>query len=146
MTDWSWDRILPSYSLKLDSVVSLLGTTWKWTLEDISVIRLALPGELPAHALAGLLIGENEYTIVYSEIHKDKEFMASVLAHEGWHAKQHIQGRKYYGSHAERECISLQALVLTSIMPSHKFIGWLWEQSSKQLDNGPLAGNPKMEE
>ena len=119
-------------------------TEWLEIFKVISSVRIATTGELAAGIYAGLLIRSNEYHIILSSV-EDKEYTTSVLIHEAWHAQQHKQGRRYYGTNAEREAWSIQALCLASINPSSRYIAWLWEQSTKQPENSPIAGNPIVE-
>ena len=141
----SWDTHVSPVSLTspaLQEAYDLVSTKWGWLFEEVSSIRPAATGELPQGAAAGLLIRNGECVIVVAWKSEDRAFLASLLVHEAWHAQMYKQGRKYYGSAAEQECLSLQALCLSPLNPTHPHLPWLWRESTIQPDNGPLPGNP----
>lgn len=121
---------------------NLLPSIWDGMFVGVGSIMFDKEDFLPSGVLGGVQIVDGVPNILIKNIITDNEYMASVLVHEAWHAQQYLQGRKYYGTAAERECYSLQAICLSQLKPTHVNISWLWDESLNQPDNGPLKGNP----
>jgi hypothetical protein len=116
---------------------------WSWLTDRLAVIRGAQAGELPAGAAAGLLVRPAGYTAI---LHGDYDpaYTASLIAHEAWHARQHADGRRYYGRAAEQEAWALQAVVLADLVPGHYAVPYLLASIAGLPDGGPLPGNPEV--
>ncbi len=114
---------------------------WNILFERITSVSIDKERRLPSSSIAGLLILPDGYHILLSKL-LDHNYNVSILIHEAWHAYQHSQGRLYYGSLAEREAWSIQALVLSSLDQTDSRIKWLWDQSMIQPNNGPILDNP----
>lgn len=116
---------------------------WSWLTDRLAVIRGAQAGELPAGAAAGLLVRPEGYLAV---LHGDYDpaYTASLIAHEAWHARQHADGRRYYGREAEQEAWALQAVVLADLAPEHRAVPYLLASITGLQDSGPLPGNPEV--
>lgn len=138
----SWDRTPPLASDEYGAALARLDPHWLWLVDLLSVIRAAEPGELPDSAAAGLLVRPNGYVAVLNAS-KGPAFVASLIAHEAWHAYQHSQGRRYYGRAAEQEAWALQAVVMADLAPGHPAVPWLLDSIATLPDGGPLPGNPE---
>ena len=139
----SWDRTPPLASDDYGAALALLDGHWSWLVDLLSVIRAAEPGELPDSAGAGLLVRPNGYVAVLNASGKSA-FVASLIAHEAWHAYQHSQGRRYYGRAAEQEAWALQAVVMADLLPGSPLVTWLLSEIATLPDGGPLPGNPEV--
>ena len=137
----SWDRTPPLASDEYGAALALLDPHWAWLTDLLSVIRAAEPGEIPDTAAAGLLVRPNGYVAVLNAS-KGPAFVASLIAHEAWHAYQHSQGRRYYGRAAEQEAWALQACVLADLSPGNLAVQWMLSEIAGLPDSGPLPGNP----
>ena len=139
----SWDRTPPMASNEYGAALALLDGHWSWLVDLLSVVRAAEPGELPDTAAAGLLVRPSGYVAVLNAS-KGPAFVASLIAHEAWHAYQHSQGRRYYGRQAEQEAWALQACVLADLSPGNLAVTWLLNSIATLPGNGPLPGNPEV--
>ena len=139
----SWDRTPPLASDDYGAALALLDPHWSWLVDLLSVVRAAEPGELPDTAAAGLLVRPSGYVAVLNAS-KGPAFVASLIAHEAWHAYQHSQGRRYYGQQAEQEAWALQACVLADISPGNLAVTWLLNSIATLPDGGSLPGNPEV--
>lgn len=115
---------------------------WDWLTDKLTTVRMALPGELPNDAAAGLLVRPNAYVAVIRQDY-GAPYNTSLIAHEAWHAYQHQQGRRYYGRAAEQEAWAVQATVLSDISPNHHAVPWLLTNIANLPDGEPLTGNPR---
>ena len=113
-----------------------------WLADLLNVVRAAEPGEIPDTAAAGLLVRPNGYVAVLNASGASA-YVASLIAHEAWHAYQHSQGRRYYGRQAEQEAWALQACVLADLSPGNLAVTWLLNSIATLPDGGPLCGNPE---
>lgn len=139
----SWDRTPPMASNEYGAALALLDGHWSWLVDLLSVVRAAEPGELPDTAAAGLLVRPSGYVAVLNAS-KGPAFVASLIAHEAWHAYQHSQGRRYYGQRAEQEAWALQACVLADLASDNLAVTWLLNSIATLPDGGPLCGNPEV--
>ena len=139
----SWDRTPPLASDEYGAALARLDPHWSWLVDLLSVIRAAEPGEIPDSAAAGLLVRPNGYVAVMNASGKSA-FVASLIAHEAWHAYQHSQGRRYYGRAAEQEAWALQAVVMADLLPGNLAVPWLLSEIATLPDGGPLHGNPEV--
>lgn len=115
---------------------------WSWLTDRLHTVREAQAGELPAGAAAGLLVRPEGYVAIIQGEYDDA-YTASLIAHEAWHARQHADGRRYYGREAEREAWALQAVVLADLSPRHYAVPYLLASIAGLPDGGPLPGNPE---
>lgn len=139
----SWDRTPPLATDDYGAALALLDPHWSWLTDMLSVIRAAEPGEIPDTAAAGLLVRPHGYVAVLN-LSTSSAYMASLIAHEAWHAYQHSQGRRYYGRAAEQEAWALQACVLADLSPGNLAVTWLLSEIAGMPDSGPLPGNPEV--
>ena len=139
----SWDRTPPLASDEYGAALALLDPRWLWLADLLSVVRAAEPGEIPDTAAAGLLVRPNGYVAVLNASGASA-YVASLIAHEAWHAYQHSQGRRYYGRQAEQEAWALQACVLADLSPGNLAVTWLLNSIATLPDGGPLCGNPEV--
>lgn len=140
----SWDRTPPLVQGDYGDALALLGRHWQWLTDLLDVIRPAEPGELPGDSLAGLLVRPNGYVAVLNPGLLGSAYLASLIAHEAWHAMQHRQMRRYYGRQAEQEAWAVQAVVLADLVPGHAAVPWLLGEIAGMPDGGPLPGNPEV--
>ena len=134
---------LPIEQADYGDALARIDTHWSWLTDLLHVVRHAQPDELPDGAAAGLLVRPYGYVAVLQGEY-DPAYMASLIAHEAWHARQHQQGRRYYGRAAEQEAWALQAVVLADIAPSHHAVPYLLASIAGLPDGGPLPGNPEV--
>lgn len=139
----SWDRVVPFAESDYGAALGALDPHWSWLTDRLGVIRGARPGELPAGAAAGLLVRPEGYVAVLHGDY-DEAYTSSLIAHEAWHARQHADGRRYYGRDAEREAWALQAVVLADLAPTSPLVTWLLNSIATLPDGGPLCGNPEV--
>lgn len=139
----SWDRTPPLATDDYGAALALLDPHWSWLVDLLSVVRAAEPGEIPDSAAAGLLVRPNGY-VASMNASGTSAFVASLIAHEAWHAHQHSQGRRYYGRAAEQEAWALQACVLADLSPGNLAVTWLLNSIATLPDGGPLCGNPEV--
>jgi len=125
------------------AALALLDPRWLWLADLLSVVRAAEPGEIPDTAAAGLLVRPNGYVAVLNASGASA-YVASLIAHEAWHAYQHSQGRRYYGRQAEQEAWALQACVLADLSPGNLAVTWLLNSIATLPDGGPLSGNSEV--
>lgn len=125
------------------AVRSWLPPRWSWLSDLLVEVRTARPGDLPEGAAAGLLVRPHGYVAVLQGEY-DPAYTASLVAHEAWHARQHQQGRRYYGREAEQEAWALQAVVLADLVATHPAVAYLLASIAGLQDNGPLPGNPEV--
>ena len=146
----SWDRPPPLvqgdalFAATVREALGALDGHWGWLTDMLDVIRPAESGELPGDSLAGLLVKPNGYVAIINPGLQGVAYTASLIAHEGWHAYQHSQGRRYYGREAEREAWALQACVLADLSPGNLAVPWLLGSIAGLTDGGPLSGNPEV--
>jgi len=138
----AWDRTPPLATDEYGAALALLDPHWSWLVDLLSVIRAADPGEIPDTAAAGLLVRPHGYVAVINASN-GPAVLASLIAHEAWHAYQHQQGRRYYGRQAEQEAWALQACVLADLAPDNLAVTWLLNSIATLPDGGPLPGNPE---
>ncbi len=139
----SWDGTPPLADGEYGAALRLLAPHWSWLTDLLDVVRAAEPGEIPDTAAAGLLVRPHGYVAVLNAS-KGPAFVASLIAHEAWHAYQHSQGRRYYGRAAEQEAWALQACVLADVLPDNLAVPWLLGSIATLPDGGPLPGNPEV--
>ena len=138
----SWDRTPQMATDDYGAALALLDPRWSWLADLLSVVRAAETGEIPVTAAAGLLVRPHGYVAVLN-MSGSSSYVASLIAHEAWHALQHSQGRRYYGRQAEQEAWALQACVLADLAPDNLAVPWLLNSIAKLPDGGPLCGNPE---
>lgn len=124
-------------------VRDLLPPRWSWLTDRLHTVRRAQAGELPAGAAAGLLVRPEGYVAVLQGEY-DPAYTASLIAHEAWHARQHADGRRYYGRAAEQEAWALQAVVLADLGAAHPAVAYLLASIAGLPDGGLLPGNPEV--
>lgn len=136
-------RTSPLASDDYGAALALLDPHWSWLTDLLDVVRAAGPGEIPKTAAAGLLVRPNGYVAAIN-MSGSSAYVASLIAHEAWHAYQHSQGRRYYGRQAEQEAWALQACVLADLAPNSPMVPWLLGSIATLPDGGPLPENPEI--
>ena len=140
----AWDRSPPLVSGeqvfrdRIADALALLETgrpDWQLLVDSLHVIRPGRADDAIAGPWAGLVVGDGGYVAVITRHISEIAYLASVLAHLAWHARQHEQGRAHTGTAAEQEARAVQAAVLGDIAPGHPAGSLLLSQIPGPMDH-----------